>query len=192
MTDKKCYSNNEKNNFIKCKKSDYLNENCQECIEGYFLTNEELKCCKIKNCAISENENICKICNENYCLDMKSGKCEDNIEDPKDENKKIYFNCIKTNENATACEKCIDDFEPINGICINKNRCEKEENNICIKCNELSEDNWNLCLNPIFGCVETSISHCKKCNREYDLDACTECNEGYILDEYNECIEDLS
>ena len=191
-TDNKCYSNTEQNNFYKCKKSDSIYENCLECNQKYYLEIEDLKCSKIENCAISENENICKNCSDFYCLDMKTGKCEINNEEPEEESKKIYFNCIKTNKNGTGCEICIDDFEPINGICINKNRCEKEINGVCIKCNELSEHGRNLCLNPVFGCVETSTKNCAKCDDEYKFYSCSECNEGYILNEYNECVEELA
>ena len=182
-----CYSNKENNKYYKCLKTDSTGEKCNYCVTDYYLGSEDYLCSKIEDCAIIENENRCAKCDEYYCLDAKIGNCVDNYYDPEDKDKMIYFDCLKTNKDATACEECIEDFTIINGLCINKNRCAEEKNGECVKCNELSEDGYTMCLNPYFECVESFASNCLLCDEGIDFDKCTKCEDGYQLDDDNDC-----
>ena len=72
------------------------------------------------------------------------------------------------------------------GYCFNNVDCDKKEDGICIKCKEKNIYNYELCLNKYFGCVETSVKNCLKCDDPLDTESCTECYEGYKLAE-NKC-----
>ena len=136
LSDNNCYSNKENNKFYKCAKTDSKGEKCSYCVIDYYLGSEDYLCSKISDCAIIENENRCSKCNEYYCLDVKTGNCEDNYYDPEEESKMIYFDCVRTNKEGTACEECIESFVPVNGLCVNKKRCAEEVDGKCVKCYE--------------------------------------------------------
>ena len=67
--------------------------------------------------------------------------------------------------------------------------CEKEENGKCVKCNEKNYDYYDMCLNSVYGCVQTVVSNCLKCNNIFNFDNCTECLEGYELDDKGDCVD---
>ena len=184
QSDYSCYSNEEKGDFYKCARTQTGIDICSECIEGYYLGEIDNKCSKIKGCDISENENKCIQCNENYCLNIKDGTCENN-EEINDSDKKFYFRCNKTNEEGTKCEICLNGYElNEDGLCIDNNHCEEEENNICIKCQN------KYCLNNYFGCVDSFYGNCLECNNILDFDFCSKCVEGFKQNEYNICVEE--
>jgi hypothetical protein len=188
QTDCLCYSNTEEDNmFYKCAKTnDYTDtgiDQCSECIEGYYLGTKDNKCSKIEECAMSENENICIECNDNYCLNAKSGTCENN-DVINDEKSKIFYKCNKTNEEATACEICLNGYDlNEDGLCVDNEHCEEKQNDICIKCQD------QYCLNNYFGCVFSFYGNCLECNDILDFDICSKCVEGYELTEYKRCVE---
>ena len=146
-----------------------------------------LKIINIEGCNLSENENKCLACNENYCLDAKTGKCEPNNE-IESENKKIYYRCKRTNANGTACEICKNQYT-LNGkgLCIDDSHCIEEKDGVCQKC--LKDDNNNYCLNNIYGCISIFDRGCLECNNILDFYICTKCLDGYELDHNNQCIE---
>ena len=189
-TDNLCYDNSEEGPLYKCQKS---NENvtlCDICEENYYLGSKDLKCTKINGCAISENENKCTECDNDYCLDLNKGICINNLNLPENENEKIYYHCNKTNTEGTECASCKDDFLIIeNGVCVNKNDCALEIDGQCIKCNEKNSNNIKMCLNSVFGCVETVANRCLKCDNILDFNECTECVEGTEFSDNGECVE---
>ena len=180
-----CYDNT-KGPYTKCA---YLNSDgsgCRICIDGYYLGLEDNKCCKVQNCKIVENENKCAECATFYCLDAKNQRCVDNdLLD--DEKNKIYISCNRTNEEGTACEKCIDGYE-VNeeGYCVDIDFCEEKKDGKCIKCKDIILDNYSLCANEIFGCLKSPQDNCLRCDNMDYLFECTECREGYIKTDY-EC-----
>ena len=186
LTDRICYNNNEEGPLYKCAISNDGTE-CSKCINNYYLDDKDLKCSKIENCAISENENKCIECHEYFCLNVKKQTCEFAYSAPENEEEMIYFNCIKTNEEGNECEICNNSTELVNGICVNKIECAEEKDGKCIKCNEISYSNYNMCLNSVFGCVETWVPYCLRCDNKFNFDECTECMEGYELDENGKC-----
>ena len=178
--DSLCYDNSKEEKFIKCAYVNSLKDKCYRCDNGYFLGYEDNKCCKVDKCKKSENENKCLECDTFYCLDAKKQECVDNdyyysIDDKK------YISCIRTNEEGTACEKCLEGYE-INeeGFCVDKDFCEEKKDGKCLKCKDIiSENSYEYCANEIFGCIESAKDNCLRCDNLEDLYECTECNEGY-------------
>ena len=182
-----CLDNTQKGNFYKCAYSDDYGEFCDVCIDGYYSGSEDKKCSLIENCKKSENENTCIECDEYYCLDVKNQKCIDN-DILYDENIKIFFACIRTNEEGTKCETCIEGYK-VNeeGYCVDVENCEEKKDEKCVKCkNKVSSDGYIIkyCANDIFGCVETTSKNCIKCNNLMRIYDCTECEEGYKINKY--------
>ena len=188
-TDHKCYDNTkENNNYYKCisTNSDNL---CEKCEDDLYLNFGDKKCTKAPGCQKAESWKKCIECERYYCLDVKNGICKDNdyIED---ESEKIYINCNKTNKEGTACEECVEGYEVGDeGFCIDVDHCEKKENGICVKCKEGDYLNGTLyCANSVFGCMNTYIQFCVKCDNIMDLLSCTECEEGFELNDYGTCV----
>ena len=191
-TDYLCYDNSDKNNhFYKCEKTSDYAIYCSYCEDGYYLGYKDNKCSKVFGCIESIDENSCLECDEYYfCLDQKTKQCEDKLFPPENENKIIYYNCNKTNENGDGCEECTDDFLEIkNGICVNNKECSDIIDDECVKCIDVSHNGYNMCLNKVYGCVDTFVSNCLKCDNISDFDFCTECEEGFELDENGDCVE---
>ena len=189
-----CIDNTQIGPFYKCALSDDEGESCEQCIEGYFLGSEDKKCSLIENCKYSENEAVCNECDEYYCLDLKNHNCiaNDYLED---ENIKIYFACIMTDEEGTKCEKCIEGYI-VNeeGYCIDNENCEQKDNDICVKCKNKIDLDGNIikyyCANDVFGCVEITYDNCLKCNDLNKIFYCTECEEGYFINPWGVCIKE--
>ena len=154
QTDNLCYSNKEFNKFYKCAFTDSSSNYCFRCIKDYYLGSKYNRCSIIQGCEYSEDEERCIECNENYCLNVKTGKCEINNE-IKNEDKKYYFRCNRTNLEGNKCEICMNGFTlNEDGLCIDKLHCKEEKDGKCIKCSNNDEDTHLLfCLNNIFDCV---------------------------------------
>ena len=188
ISDYLCYSSLGKDNFYKCAMSDINDIDCYKCIEGYYLSNKNKKCSKIKGCNILENENKCNECEENYCLDINIGKCENN-QVISDEEKLFYFRCNKTNKEGDACEKCLDGYKlSKNGLCIDDIHCvEKNGDGTCKKC--VNDEDNSFCLNHNFGCVESFFDNCIQCDDVLDFNICFKCFDGFELDQFDRCVE---
>ena len=184
--DKLCYSNEKEGQFYKCKKTDFYVLKCLECEEGYYL-GADYKCSKIKGCAVlGKKEDECAKCDDNYCIDVKTGKCVNNYYSPESEEEAFYYACNSTNKEGTECEECKSDkYSVEDGICVNKKDCADDK---CTKCAQSDEKGRPLCLNDVLGCVITRQYHCLKCDNILNLDACTECEKGYELNDRNECV----
>ena len=109
--DNKKITDEEKEFYYKCKKTDEEGNKCESCINGYWL-NEKGLCVNDKGCKeMDEKENKCISCNENFCLN------ED-------------FECVETTTNN--CLECGNksDFNQCT-------KCEKgyilDEDNICVE-----------------------------------------------------------
>ena len=186
QTDHLCYSNQEKGPFYKCAITDVYAEYCMTCIKDYYAGYIDNICSKVFGCEISENEERCLQCSEYYCLNVKTGKCEDN-DIINDETIKYYYRCNRTNEEGDSCETCIQGFElNKNGLCINESFCQEKEDDNCIRC---KNDYELYCLNKYFGCIETRIENCLECNDILKIEECTKCYDGYEMDRFGDCIE---
>ena len=187
QTDHLCYSNKEKNNLYKCTRLDLSGEFCVSCENDYYYGFKDHKCSLIEGCDSSENENKCLECDEYHCLDVKTGKCEDNSV-VKNEEGKIYFRCNRTNEEGNKCKECLNDlFLNEEGLCIDKKHCIKEVDGICQRCENNMKNTY--CLNSKFGCVETIFLDCLECDDYLDFNKCTKCKKEYKLNENYECID---
>ena len=112
-----CYSNLEKNDFYKCAMTDVPGEHCFVCEEDYYLGIKDYKCSKADDCYITEDENRCLECRENYCLNKKTGLCVFNYDI--DEDNKFYYKCKKTNDKGTKCEVCEEGYSlDKTGLCV--------------------------------------------------------------------------
>ena len=183
-TDSLCYDNTKEGPFYKCA---YVNEeqNCEYCIEDYYLTTFDKKCNKVEGCRIAENADKCIECDGNYCLDLKNQKCiyNDYIFDINDT---ICFYCVRTNEEGTKCEKCKDGYEASEeGYCVDIDYCEERKDGKCLKCKDIIIDGYYFCSNEIFGCILTYKENCLRCDNIDSIHECTECKEGYIKQGFN-------
>ena len=121
--------------FYKCAMIHKNESFCISCVKDYYYGYKYKKCSIFEGCEKSLDEKRCIECSEYYCLDLKTGKCEYNGE-IENEEKKFYYKCIRTNEEGTACEICLDGFNlSEEGLCIEEAHCvEKNENGNCVKC----------------------------------------------------------
>ena len=188
ITDNLCYSNKEFGQFYKCKKTLDTGNICGQCLPGFYLGYSDKKCTHTAGCVSSNIYNECNKCDSDFfCLSLLNNTCEKN-EYISNENEMIFYKCLITNENATSCEICKSGFEVgINGLCFNLADCDIYDNGNCTKCIEKNFYNFELCLNELFGCVETSVKNCLRCDDHIDFEVCTECYEGYKLTENNYC-----
>ena len=189
QSDYLCYDNTKKGPFYKCQITNFKGNLCQFCIKDYILGKLDFKCSKIEGCIKSENENKCLECDLGYCLD-KDGKCVDNYY-INEKDKKYYYKCKFLNGNVNKCKICENSLIPNKeGICYDEMHCrEKDKNGICQKCQkENLEGYYSYCLNKYFGCIDSFLNNCIKCDDIFNLDACTECEEGYEINKEGKCI----
>ena len=188
QTNHLCYENDEKDsNFYKCFLSDTTGKYCIGCEQNYYIGWKDKKCSKIDGCEISENEEKCIECDERHCLDVKTGKCENN-EKIVNEEQKLYYRCKQTNDEGNACEICLDGFElSENGFCVDTIHCSIKENGICVKCK--NNKAYSSCLNSDFGCVPTSYMKCIECDNVLNFDICTKCPQYHKINKKGECID---
>ena len=184
-----CYDNTQPGPFYKCQKSNFYGTFCMFCVEDYYIGNIDLNCSKIQGCLMSLNEDTCLKCERYYCLD-NVGNCTDNSY-VIDEDKKYYYRCKMLNEDGNKCEICEHSLNTTDdGICYDDYHCIKDEFGECMKCEGENPYGYpTYCLNKVFGCIDSFLEHCIRCDDIFELDVCTECEEGYEIDEYGECVE---
>ena len=150
-------------------------EKCEKCIEGYYFSSStyETACTKEKNCYSADKDSgLCYICDKNYYLDFKDGKCKPNTENNE-------FKYCKTSNLGLTCSVCIDGYFYGEDLkCTNTYGCKESNNGIC----EVCSDNFYLGLDNKCCMIE----HCIYSYNEY---YCQECEEGYFYNETNrKCI----
>ena len=187
LVDDLCYSNEEKGPFYKCAMS-IDGKQCYQCIEGFYTGLKDSKCTQGYVCLYSNEDHICQECRYDYCLNKANGKCFINYDINNNLDEIFYFKCLKSNDEGTKCAECGENYKVgENGLCINLDYCETQENDTCQKCKEKDDEDNFLCANKYFGCIETYIENCLRCDEEsYN---CSECREGYILDHNYNCVK---
>ena len=197
-----CKSNQEKNKFLHCSLSED-GENCDTCLEPYFLTNDK-KCVKTKYCnrGVTGSE-LCDICMNNYYLSEDQYSCTvtENCKSGYGDNGKCklclngyYTNlnngkCFPNNQDNEYkyCQSVLDKCEScINGYylgedkkCTNTKNCSESNLGICSKCIE------KYYLGKIDNKC-TNIEYCIKSDFNYN---CEECDDNYYVTN-NVCIKD--
>lgn len=86
------------------------------------------------------------------------------------------------------CEECEEGIILKDGLCFNENNCIEKNGDICIKCGNKNDNSYS-CLNSVFGCVDTTIKNCIKCEDIYNFNNCTKCEEGMKLNDEGICVE---
>ena len=94
-------------------------------------------------------------------------------------------------EDGKKCDICEHDLNATTeGICYDDVNCEEFKDQKCIKCKK--DNPWGYpgyCLNEEFGCVDSFLKHCIRCDDIMDMEKCTKCEEGHEIDELGYCVE---
>ena len=141
---------------------------CTECINNYYLTEENNICSYDKNCVTADKyTGFCNSCKKDYYLDKKNGKCKTNKENNE------YFKCkVSENNICISCEKSYYLWQ--DNMCSSSKNCSESESGICINCME------DYYLGSDHKC--TIYENCIYSDGNYE---CIECKEGYYFDNRN-------
>lgn len=161
-------------NCVECPSSD---DKCEKCKSEYYLKDNTCDDCAI-NCQTCHGglSNECDLCNDLYAFDY-GGLCL----------KVGISKCLKTNENASKCIRCIDgaSFSDDGKSCIGKpcpNGCGKCKNDgdTCTQCYE----GFFLTGTKCKACFE----NCRECTSDAQKD-CTYCTYNYGFNKEHKCIK---
>ena len=169
-----------------------ISVNCTTCLPGYFLENNICE----KQCDIGENnlcftcnkniKNWCETCNQGYYLNLTDGTCIS-----------CGINYYDKCEQSGICQKCIHQYEMLNGLCFKT--CEKGENEKCYECNNTLYEisvNCKSCNKGYFlpndiqnkkKCYPCNIG-CISCSGNLNESICDSCEDDFILNN-GKCIE---
>ena len=200
----KLCKNRNSEEFRNCKYINYETGLCEECEEGYFLTEGDFKCIKTQNCYES-TFGICIQCIFGFYLS------------------KIKNECIKITDSFFYCKQTLDEkncdlcnfgyYMAEDGQCSLSINCAKTLQRDCIECSTgYKLTNNNMCAkeqNCYIANKDTGI--CNSCSKNYFLDLndrkckintednelkyckifdneCKSCEEGYYLDQDLKCV----
>ena len=153
-----------------CEKTNEENK-CLNCIEGYYLSRDQLSCTKEINCESGDNKRgLCNLCIDKFYLDLNDRKCKSY-----DDKKEHKFCKIVSRGICLTCNKYyyLDKYNK----CTQSNHCYKSADNKCTKC----LDGYYFGLDN--KC--TSIKNCIYSNN----DECIECKDNYYYHRQNkQCI----
>ena len=169
-----------------------------KCISGFYLSEDGKSCVTSENCLEgNKGIGICEICNDNYYLDYKDGKCKSNQEE-----NEFYFCQIAENN---FCSKCINGYYLGEDLrCSNAVNCSESNNGLC----EVCIDNYFLtndkkCVN-VEHCIKSDKGRCVECednlfysflddkclkaegkfeNCKYSVNNCLICKDDYYLNQ---------
>ena len=188
-----------------CEKIDLEKGICQQCKNGYYLSNDDRKCTKTQNCYES-TFGVCSRCTAGYYLNKREQSCL--------KQEGIFEHC-RESLNGQSCDACDDDYYfDGEGICCGTNYCEKRgEYYKCEKCIDgYYLSSYGDCCTKEKECYYGSkdLGICTACNDDYCMDfkdgrcksnvedndlkyckiadgLCTSCNYGYYLGKDNKC-----
>ena len=146
-------------------KKEYL---CNKCIDGYYFTKYRDTCVNDPNCSLGDGiHGLCRLCNDNYYLDLNDMKCKLN-----NENDNFKF-CEKVENNK--CISCkFPNYLSEDGKCTTTKNCSEVENGVCLSCVDgyyLGNDN---------RCID--VEHCIYSETYYE---CKECEDGFYYNRTN-------
>ena len=168
-----------------CKKCSNSNE-CEMCLDGYFVNSKRTCTACPKNCKKRKSDNCqCEICEDNYFMN-KTQQCE-----------KCNDLCKTCTDNADKCLSCNDHY-----FLVDDNKCEECDSN-CEKCS----GDKKYCTSCSIGKYLTDENKCEKCSdicltcssgESNEIQNCLSCdiNSEYkylIYDDYNKtCVKDCA
>ena len=148
-----------------CEKIDIEKGICQQCKNGYYMSNSDRKCTLTQNCYES-TFGLCRKCTNGFYLDKRQQKC-------------LYqedaFEHCRESLDGISCDICDDDYYfDEEGICCGTNYCAvRGEYDKCQKC-------INGYYLSSYGDCCTQEKNCYYGNK--DLGVCTACNDNYCID----------
>ena len=157
-----------------CSKGDELN-NCKLCKEGYYLTKHKNSCTKEPNCNFGDKDlGICTVCNKNYYIDFKDGKCKPNNE----ENDFKY--CVKAD--GDECSECVlNAYLGEDKRCSTSKHCVESHKGICEYCDEGYHVGLDNLCNNIDRCIISNY-----------YNSCDLCEIGYYFNVLIQgCVEEI-
>ena len=136
---------------------------CIKCIDNYYLT-QNSECTPEEHCIIGKRHlGICTLCQDNYYIDYKDGKCKPNTKDND-------FKYCKIADGE--CNTCIDGyFLSEDNKCTLTTNCAEVYNGKCLSC----KDDYHLGIDKIC----TNVEHCVY---SYKNSECIECEDDYYYD----------
>ena len=201
LSDNKCKSNLENNEFKHCLVG---KEKCEECVFPYILS-DDFKCTVSQNCSVANNE-VCEKCQSGYYLSKLDKKCT-SVE-----------NCILVNYNG-ECLECEDNYHFNSNyldspFCVPNNDQKKfencktsnEEEEFCTSCKKNYYLNLtdrlcypNTLKNNFYKCIQTDPNNdqnCFSCEDNYYLSSINKkCSQYFGCANYdsenNRCVECL-
>ena len=136
---------------------------CEKCVLGYFPSSYDNSCTTEKNCYYAyESFGICHLCQDNYYIDLKDGKCKSNQEN------NDYKYCYSVKNECIVCATGYELGEDLR--CSSSSNCLESEYGLCIKC----KDNYYLGLDnkctQIEHCIYSEFYECIQCEKNYYYD----------------------
>lgn len=165
-----------------CEEYNEKEDVCQKCASGYRLF-DFLKCkpnpTGIKNCAVYQDLNLCKICDKNYfyfeeqCIMIKKSNLIENC---------MYYK--KTGEEIKCIECDSNFFLNSENVCVETKikNCKKMESELrCLTC----LPNHSLIQeNTILTCRKILLKNCREIN---SFNYCIKCDNGYYPNDKGIC-----
>ena len=201
ISDGKCRSNIEDDEFKYCFKA---NKVCTNCITGYYI-NEENMCSLTDNCASSE-DGICMECINTYFLDLDNNcinvencihsisghciECKDNFYFNRRNNTCLpaegYFEHCKTGYDDWICDDCKNGFYLNQSDSTCYSNTEKDNFYKCKRI-EIGQDICTECEEGYYlGKIDNKCTKIEGCSISKDENSCIECDENYCLNMKNE------
>ena len=188
-----------------CEKINIDNGICQQCKNGYYLSNDDRKCTITQNCYES-TFGVCRKCAFGYYLDKNEQKCL--------RQEGAFEHCRESLDSRT-CDTCDDEYYfDDEGICCGTNYCSvRGEYYRCKKCKSgYYLSSFGDCCTPEKNCYygNKDLGICQACNGNYCIDfkdgrcksnlennefkfcrmangVCLQCEYGYYLGKDNKC-----
>lgn len=177
-------------NCIKCHYNAYLDQECEKCKYGYYLTSDK----------------TCKKCDKKYINNGYCYVCSDDPNNYAPEECYCYINYgLNENKSCSYCEdnNCIDCLiysdNNIKCTSCSSGSTLSEEKKKCLKCSLYCDDciiiyhDQTACRDCYSGSVLSDYNSCKDCPANcYSCtinDICTSCYSGYVLSSYGRCKE---
>ena len=138
---------------------------CEQCKEGYYLTEYLHSCTTEKNCYQGDRYlGICTKCKDNYFIDFNDGKCKSNQED------NDYKYCSKADKGH--CYYCSFGYDLGEDLkCSSTRHCAESELGVCI-----------VCRNGFYLGKDNRCTTVERCAYSNFIEECIECEENYYYD----------